>query len=219
MVGVVWVDFRYVEVEAELWALEQMLGGVEPAIKRLGRAYERSTFAELERLGWAGDPAERSFAWQRTDDVRNFVLPYQLRSGFLVVLWVAYELCLGGIGVELAGKLGIGVSRRGFSPERAGARFKRLGIELEPDSNRLARIQDLYAIRTAIVHASSRRDGMAPEQWNELLVIASRHPVRIDESRGVLMPGPAYSTAAYADVAATLRGLVARAKARVPEGP
>jgi hypothetical protein len=46
-----WIDFRYVWVEPELWTLEQMLASVEPTMQQLGRAFERRTLLELERSG------------------------------------------------------------------------------------------------------------------------------------------------------------------------
>jgi hypothetical protein len=137
------------------------------------------------------------------------------------MLWAGYELCLGTIGSELAGHLSRAGRPQAFGPpvEKSKAAFRRLGVDLDPDSDRLGRIQDLYKIRTAIVHAGSRRQGLTSEAWHELLVIASRNPTRIDRARELLLAEPAYLPSAYSDVAASLRGLVERAKARVPTPP
>jgi hypothetical protein len=217
-----WIDFRYVWVEPELWALKQMLASVEPTIRQLGRAFESRTLGELDRSRWADDPAERSLANQTIEDLRDFVLPYQLCNGYLLMLWAGYELCLGSIGAELTGHLGRALRpTQAFGPpiEKSKAAFRRLGVALDPDSDRLGRLQDLYEMRSAIAHAGSRRQGLTAERWSELLAIASRYPTRIDRARQLLLAEPGYLRSAYSDVATSLRGLVERAKARVPAAP
>jgi hypothetical protein len=161
-------------------------------------------------------------AYQTIDDLRNVVLPYQLCNGFLLMLWAGYELCLGMIGSELAGDLGRGGRLQqpvGPPIEKSKAAFRRLGVDLDPDGDRLDRLHDLYEIRSAIVHAGGRRQGLPTERWQELLAIASRYPTRIDRARELLLAEPAYLQSAYSDVAVSLRGLVERAKARVPAAP
>jgi len=210
------IDLRYVGVESELWALQETLRSLEPTIDELGQRFEDRIFGELARTGFPDDEAERGLAWQTVHDLRDFVLPYQLRNGYLVMLWAGYELSIGAVGVELAAFQGHrDRSAQSFGPPltKAGAAFARLGIALEPDASRLRRLEDLYEIRNAIVHNGGRKAAVHPERWEALIAVAARHAIRLESWRDALLAQPAYPPLAFADVADSLRGLVARAKA------
>lgn len=47
------IDFRFVGIEYELWALGRMLDVIEPTIARLASQDEHKTLEELEEGGWS----------------------------------------------------------------------------------------------------------------------------------------------------------------------
>ncbi len=65
------IDFRFVEVEYELWAVEHALNELEPAIAHLSEVAESETLAELRRSGWKHDPAEVDLALQDIRELRD----------------------------------------------------------------------------------------------------------------------------------------------------
>ena len=67
------VDFRYVEIDHELWALGYMLSLIEPAITRFSEDGEAQILARLNDDGSEDDEAERQFAWQ---DIPTFKIMF-----------------------------------------------------------------------------------------------------------------------------------------------
>ena len=57
-------DFRFIEIEYELWALEHLLGVLEQQIAYLRDQDPVRTFAELRERGWEHDEGERQLAAQ-----------------------------------------------------------------------------------------------------------------------------------------------------------
>src|SRR5688572_8272221 len=85
------LDWRFIEIEYELWALGHLLGVLEQQVEFLRAQDELKTFAELKERGWDHDGAERQLASQELRDRQDYVIPRFLRGPFVVSLWACYE--------------------------------------------------------------------------------------------------------------------------------
>lgn len=145
------VDLRYVYVEYELWALEHVLHTIEPAIEQLAQQNEEATLVELEAKGWIHDDAERQFAYQNIDEIRDYVLPRLMRGPYVVALWAAFESAVKQIAWRRANELHVSApleSRGQEFPKRARKYFAdSLALALDENRARYDRLVDLYVVR------------------------------------------------------------------------
>lgn len=218
------IDFRFVGIEYELWALGRLLDVIEPTIEHLASQDEHKTLKELEEGGCSHDEAEASLAFQDIREMQTYVLPRFLRSPFVVSLWSTYESAVQSIATELRTYLdgpNLRLSQlRGDFFERGRRYFDAvLGLPLEDSPDRLTRLRDLYQVRNAIVHANGLKEAMPDEEWTRLGEVVSRHGMELSADRGMLIAAETYLSEAYRDVGASLRGLVQRARARADAKP
>lgn len=218
------IDFRYVQIEYELWALGHMLGVIEPAISHLSQQDKADTIAELKRNGWDHDEAEVDLAFQGVTEKRDHVLPRFMRGPFLVSLWACFESSVQAVARTKGREVGAPIA---FSELRGSTFLKQarryfealLSMALDDDEGRYQRLGDLYAVRNALAHANGLREGMSDEKWRELTGTLARYGVKLDNSRGVVVLTQAYVQGAYDDVSTSLRSLVTRARAPQDETP
>lgn len=168
------IDFRYVEIEHELWALAQMLEVTEPTIERLAREAESSAIEHLKKNGLEDDEAEWDLAMQEVAEIRDYVLPRFMRASFVVSLWACFEAGVDVVARTRAAETGSPVRLghlRGDFFERARRYFDGwLRLPLEVDHARYERLVDLYAIRNALAHANGLKEGQAPSDLAVLRV-------------------------------------------------
>jgi hypothetical protein len=209
------IEFRYVVVDHELWALGEMLKVLEPAITRAGDLYETSRFEELSRSGWEADDAERSFASQDVYEMRRSILPRLIRGPFVVALWATFE---GGV-TSIAAEKSVEVQAEIQLFELKGAFLQRarryfgavLGVPFTIDPERTQRLMALYSVRNAFAHSNGRKEGVSDEQWRALEERLDR--VMFDSSGTMLILSREYLEAAYEDVSESLNDLLAAARA------
>lgn len=211
------IDFRYAATAYEIWALGHMLEVIEPAMESLSNQDETQTLAELESGGWAHDDAEVDLAFQDIREKRDYVLPRFMRGPFIVSLWACFESGVQAVARQMHDEGNTPIALRELRGDSFIARSRRyfeaiLEMPLDDDDARYARLVDVYRVRNAMAHANGSRESMAPEQWADLERVLAPHGVEFDDARGVIVLSRAYVEAAYADVAASLRSLVARAR-------
>jgi hypothetical protein len=221
-VGVTTIDLRYTDIDAELWALGQMLDTIEPTVERLARDDEKRIWEELKERGSDQDEAERDFAYQEVREKRDYVLPRFVRGPFVVALWACFESSVAAVAGGLQHELGVPIRLRELKADSFLSGAHRyfgslLGLALDEDEARYGRLADLRLVRNALAHANGLREWMSREQWVALERSASRQGVELDKVRGVLLLAPAYTRNAYSDVEACLRSLVRRARATRPK--
>lgn len=212
------IDFRFVEIEYELWALANMLETIEPAMDVLAKEHADVILGDLECAGWSHDEAEVGIALQHISEIRDYVLPRFMRGPFVVALWACFE---SGVNAVASQKWSEGhasiriqdVQGRTFLDRAKLYYNKLLSFPLDEDQSRLARLSDLYLIRCALAHSNANREGMGENQWSKLKDAASRQKLEVDESRGMLVLGEEYVRSAFVDVDECLRALLARARA------
>jgi len=211
------IDFRYVDIKYELWALGHMLKIIEPAIDHLSEQDEVETLEDLKRSGWEHDEAELDIAFQEIRDKRDYVLPRFMRGPFLVSLWACYESAVQMVARTMRNEIGAPLALSELRGESFLARAHRyfqalLGMPLDSDEARYSRLADLYRVRHALAHANGLREGMTQDGWAKLERTLAKHGVKLDMSRGLVVLTSAYVESAFSDVEASLRSLVMRAE-------
>ena len=210
------VDFRYFEIEYELWALEQMLKVIEPAIESLAGADAQQAVDEISRQGWEPGDGDGEMLLQEVYEKRDYVLPRFMRGPFLVSVWACFETAVQSVArlcaKEIEAPIRMNELRGDDFLKRAIRYFDAiLGLPLDSDGDRLKRLNDLYVIRCALAHANGLREGMSDEKWAELCKALGRQGLAPD-SRDLVLLTENFVACAYDDVRACLKDLVARAR-------
>jgi hypothetical protein len=154
------LDWRFIDIEYELWALGESLGFIGPQIQGLGDQERIRRFAELREKGWDEDEGERALVFHDLDALTSNVLPRFFRGPFLVALWAAYE----SAALELADYERNRLHLQPGPEEGRGALISRvrryydevLGLPHEMDSRRWDRLIDLMHVRNAIAHGNAQ---------------------------------------------------------------
>lgn len=211
------IDLRYVDIEYELWALGQFLELIEPQIKRLQEQDQAKIFEELRQKGWDHDEYELQRASEELHERQNFVIPRFMRGPFLIALWACYEAGVGeladGRRREIGAKLSMQEIRGGDFLGRARRYFDAvLGIPLDTDEARYARLAELSIVRNSLAHANGQQCWMRKGDWECVSGTLARYGAPPGDSRGVIVIPDAYLRRAYDDVNSSLLDLVFRVR-------
>jgi len=210
------IDLRYVYVEYELWALESIMAVIEPTIERAASQTESETLTELRERGWIHDDAERQFAYDHINEMREYVLPRLLRGPFVVALWAAFEAALKQVAWILARQLGASAPLASRGPDflrRARTYFaESFGLVLDDNKARYDRLIDLYVVRNALAHANGLKDGMTEAEWSRLRRVGKRRRAPVDDWHDMLVLPASFVALAYQDVTGSVRELLSKAR-------
>jgi hypothetical protein len=211
------VDWRFIEIEYELWALGHLLGVLEQQVEFLRAQDELKTFAELKERGWDHDEAERQLASQELRDRQDYVIPRFLRGPFVVSLWACYESAVREVAeyYQRIRKVELGVRDvRADNELKLFVKYFQavLGEPLDTMPSRLAIIEDLRVVRNAIAHANGQRRAMSDDKWTAVTQALSRRGVQPDEDRGLIVLNAQFLQQAFDTVNDSLRELVSRAR-------
>lgn len=211
------VDFRFIEIEYELWALDHLRATLEDQISYLRDQDTLKTFAELREHGWEHDEAERQIAAQELDERQDYVLPRFLRGPFVVSLWACYESAVRELADYFRRVRQAKLELRDIRADNELLQFKKyyrdvLSVSLDDVPDRLAFMDDLRLVRNAIAHANGQRRAMTAGKWNMTAEALARRGVTVDDYRGVIVLTDAFLREAYDTTNVSLRALVARAR-------
>jgi hypothetical protein len=154
------IDFRLIEVESELFALDYHLKLIEEQIRNK-QAWERMLSQKrIEKQGLTFDDPEWHWEQEGLEDLIEVALPRLFRGPFLISLYAVYESCVTEISGLIQKKKGIHISindLKGDFLERAKKYFKDvLKFQVYSDSRSWDRITMLSVVRNAIAHANGR---------------------------------------------------------------
>src|SRR5690349_9805787 len=85
------LDFRFIEFEGELSALEHLRDVLERELPEMVEREQSRLLLELKEKGWDSDEAERAIVSQTMNSLRDDILPRVVRGSVLVSVWAAYE--------------------------------------------------------------------------------------------------------------------------------
>ena len=209
------IDFRFIQIEYELWAIGQFLDIVEPQIKFLTDQDPLRTFAKLRAGSY--DDADIDFATQELRERKKYVIPRFMRGSFLVALWACYEAGITELAAyrqsEIGAKIDINELRAGDFLSRARRYFDAvLSTSLDLIPERLSRLSDTYQVRNAFAHANGQQGAMSEKAWRRLEPALKRLGIPPDQSRGsgLVIPSETFLRQAFDDANGSLRALMAR---------
>lgn len=154
------IDFRLIDVSAELHYLEEHLATIEAEISKLASS-EKAAFEARSQMHTAGG---EGFDWDAEHQVLchrlEFLLPRFFRNPFLVALYATLESSTTEIANKIQSQLGQQISMgdlKGNFLERAKKYYKHiLQFELYSNQSDWHRIQMLSELRHAIAHVNGR---------------------------------------------------------------
>lgn len=153
-------DFRVLEVQSELYALEDHLKIIETQMNRTQRKerLKLDTLIKAERLS-SEDPEWHQAINDYTERI-EFLLPRFFRGPFLVSLYAVYESAVTEIAALMQKKLSLGISIKdikGDFLERSKKYYKHiLKFDLYSESDTWQRINMLAELRNAFAHVNGR---------------------------------------------------------------
>jgi len=153
-------DFRLIEIESEIFALEDHLNFIEEHIKNKEAFERRLSEKRIKKLAFNPDDPEWQEEQSNLDYIVEFLLPRSFRGPFLVSLYTVYESAVIEIAALIQKQKGIVISindLRGDFLDRAKKYFKDV-IDYQLYTNKLTwdRITILSVLRNAIAHANGR---------------------------------------------------------------
>lgn len=155
------IDFRFLEIGYELWALDHMLDVFEQQIAYLRDQDTIRTYSRLRHEAGQVDDAERDLEIEMLSERVEVVVPRFLRYPLMVAAWAVYEAGVTEVARNVAGRLdakrGLSDVGRGGFLARASRYFTEvLNVALDPDSERMKRLEQLATTRHAIAHTNGR---------------------------------------------------------------
>ena len=209
------LDFRFVEIDYELWALGEYLDALEQQLPTIAEEKRTQTYAHLqaEELDW--DDPETELAFQELYEITESVLPRFLRGPFLVTLWALYESAVTEIASYLRQQqnkaLKLQDIRGGFL-DRARKYFDHiLAFPLCTDDRTWERLRMLMILRNALAHANGRTEAVS-EQSRKKIRNWTRMGVGVAVENGNLSFTEAFVRETYALVHESLTSLIERVR-------
>ncbi len=209
-------DFRFVNIERELWGLGEFLKTVEPQVHYLRDQDQAQTHARLreQRLDW--DDPDTQIALQELDMRAKTVFPRLLRNPFIVTLWAAFESAIVEIADNLASRRKLRLRLRDVRGQNfldgASKYYSAVaGMPLDTEDIRLERLGDLLGVRNVVAHANGLQLSVPREKWRTVERVLIKQP-SISVVDGYLVLSEAYLASAYGDVNAATLDLINRVR-------
>jgi len=155
-------DFRLLEVEGELYALEDHLNLIEGQMEKfqMKERLKLDTYIRNEKL--SSDEPEWYIAKQEYDERIEILLPRFFRGPFLVALYAVYETAVTEIAQLIQKNLSQGISikdLKGNFLDRAKRYYKHiLNFDLYTDDKEWQGIKMLAELRNSFAHVNGRME-------------------------------------------------------------
>ncbi len=209
------VDFRFVFLERELWALSEFYDVIEPQIKYLQDQDRIRSHARWKELGYEWEDADLQLELQDLDQRAKTVFPRLLRNPFVVTLWAAWESGIPQVAADLARTKKVRrfrkLPRRSFLDSAVEYFTSTLHFPLDLDATRLARLRTLQTLRHVIAHANGEQRSVPRGQWSRLAAIVAQDAT-IATLEDYVIVSESFLATAHADVVGSLRELIQRVR-------
>ena len=167
------LDFRLIEVESELFALDYHLNLIEEQIRNK-EAWERMlSQKKIKKLGLTYDDPEYHWEQQELDYLTEITLPRLFRGPFLISLYAVYESSVIEIAALIQKKKGIQKSIKdvkGNFLERAKKYYNDvIQFQLFSGNEAWQKINMIFEIRNAIAHTNGRIEMLNEKTRNKII--------------------------------------------------
>ncbi len=211
------LDFRLLEIDCELDALEDYLQIIEAHMESLAKA-ERTRFeVRIQEKHLSPDDPERQEAVSECEHQIEVFLPRFFRGPFLVTLYAVYESAITEIARLIKGKQSQGISLddfRGDFLKRAKKYYDHvLKFQLYTVNRAWQSIQMLSTIRHAIAHENGRME-MLNSDAKKKIRNWERQKLGIAVYGGYLVFEARFVADIFQTVRASLKDIIKRYKER-----
>ncbi len=155
-------DFRLLEVQSELYALEDHLKLIEGQMEHIQTKERLRLDTHIKSKGLSSEDPEWHQVLDEYDERIEFLLPRFFRGPFLVALYAVYEFAVTEIAQLMQQSLSQGISikdLKGDFLERAKKYYKHiLNFDLSTEAKAWQRIRMLAELRNAFAHVNGRME-------------------------------------------------------------
>lgn len=208
------LDFRLLEIESELFALDYHLNLIEEQIRNK-EAFERLLLEKrIKKLGLTHDNLDWQIEHYEFNRIVDFLLPRFLRSTFLVSLYAVYESAVIEIAKLIQKQKGFPISINDLRDNflnRSKKYYQIMGVQLSSDEA-WERITMLSDLRNAIAHANGRIE-MLKRDIQEKIRKWENQKIGIYSMNGFLIFEESFLRETLRLVSSSLNDLVERYKA------
>ncbi len=213
--SIITLDFRFVEIDYELWALGEYLDTFEQQLPLLREQKRAEKLAQLRGQNLDKDVDEVSIALQEHYELVDHALPRLFRGPFLVALWSVYESAVVDVAnyIKDQQKQSLAMDDiRGNFLDRAQKYFDHiLKFPLYTDDQVWQHLRMLAELRNAIAHANGRIEAVRKTSQRKINDW-EKQDIGVEIVHGWLLLSEDFSREAYQTVRDSLQDLVARVK-------
>jgi len=210
------IDFRFVELQYELWALDAYRETLEEQIEVLRRNKKADVLAQLEKDGLTPDDPEYHSEYEMVYTLVDEIVPRFYRGPYLVALYGIFESAIEEMAGYIATQKGIALRLRDISGRTARERWSKyyshvLDYEIGINESTWTKIEELRELRNAISHCNGRLSLLNPN-------LADKIRGWVAEKRGIttdyefLLLSKEYLESAAVLVVSTIETMVERVK-------
>ena len=213
------VDFRFVDLEHELWSLGKYRELFEEQLSFLKDQERVRLRARLSSAESEMDDAERQFASEQVDVLVEEVLPRFFRGPYLIALWALFESGIIELADYLAQRKQLSLKLRdirGRDPiEQWNKYFTHVvNYPLGVAESTWQRLDELRQVRHVLAHANGRLD-LAEESARRKLEKWCGENRGLYAHFNLLIVSAEYTRTAHVLVTDTLSGLIGRVRSDV----
>lgn len=200
------VDFRFIEVEYELFVLKRHIHLVEEELERI-RAQVSGQFdtskTQCEEIQYERD---------RLQQLTDLDLPLFFRGPIVVSLWAIFESATREIADEIGRKEECGIALKDIKGGALDCRIKYfdkiLKFSISRDGVELERLDSLYDIRNCIAHNNGRLNAMPEHKRTRIKHIATCNTEGLEISSDYLLLKSAFVYQSFYLVDRVLKDLI-----------
>lgn len=209
------IDFRLIEVSAELHALEEHLITIENTISHIEKSENEKLKARLTSEGLSPGDDDWEYAGQEYAHHIGITVPRMFRGPFLVSLYSVYESAVTEVARLIQKRLGQAIALndlRGDFLDRAKKYFRNiLDFELITHEGEWQNIVILSHLRNAIAHANGRMELLNPDLQKKISAIC-KSTAGVSVRDGYLVLEPVATEQFLRTIRSVLEDLVKRYK-------
>jgi len=214
------VDFTFMVIKHELWALGEQLQVLEQQMPLLASQQRKNSLDDLRRRNLDDDEVEVEHARLMAFHFAEDVLPRLLRAPFLLSLWSVFESGINDIAKYIQQKKGCAKSPRDVRGENTLDGFQKyfdqdLRFPLFINDSAKDDLTNLLMLRNAFAHAGGQIDQVKLKDRPKI-----KRWAKTDKSIAIdgdwLVPSSSYVSGIYSTVDYLLRDLMQRTLTAFP---
>lgn len=215
------IDFRFIDIEYELGALDDYIKLLEEQLGGLIEQEQRHFDAKIQKEIYQIDEAERQFAYQELYEHIEHLLPRFFRNPLLVTLWATFESAI----IEIAEYLRNGKELKLRISDIRGDSFLKqarkyydhiLNFSLCVKPEPLGRLEMLRILRNAVAHSNSRINAVRSDEDRKKIGAWVDQKVGISLKFQTLIFSEKFIKEAYITINETLTELLSRVRESYP---